>query len=158
MLFFLIIFFVGCDSVVNITRFPMYSYYFENGKASDVRLIGTCLDCSSNSLDTLIDTTVSSNESIFIMSGIELRPPYYNTPLFKSNGIEKCDSVYVLENGRQVNIFANPYTVSSDTIVDDSIYLLFQFNDLEVYALFETIEYKSDGPQPEEKKFKYMLD
>lgn len=147
--------FVGCNPEVD--RWPTYSYYLRNERNTSIQLIGICSECSNaNNSDTILDTTIASQNDLFLMSGLELVPPPFDAPMFKSNRIEHCDSVFILENGQEIAKFINPYKISA--IMEDSLRRIYDFDDVEVYVPFDTVEYDGDGPQPKEIYYRFLID
>ncbi len=146
---------VGCNS--DVDRWPTYSYYLRNGRNTSIQIVGICSECSnSNNSDTIFDTTIYSQNDLFLMSGLELIPPPFDAPMFKSNRIEDCDSVFILENGQEIAKFINPYKISAT--MEDSLRRIYVFDDVEVYVPFDTVEYDSDGPQPKEIHYRFLID
>ena len=54
-----------------------------------------------------------------------------------------------------VTKFINPYRLD---IIDDSLTQIFQFDNNDVYKIYNTIDYDSEGPQPKEVKYKYIIE
>lgn len=75
---------VGCNS--DVDRWPTYSYYLRNGRNTSIQIVGICSECSnSNNSDTIFDTTIYSQNDLFLMSGLELIPPPFDAPMFNLN-------------------------------------------------------------------------
>ena len=99
---------VSCNPEVD--RWPTYGYYLHNARNTSIQLVGICSECpNTNNSDTILDTSIASQNDLFLMSGLELVPPPFEAPMFKSNRIEDCDSVSILENGQEIAKFINPY-------------------------------------------------
>jgi hypothetical protein len=42
--------------------------------------------------------------------------------------------------------------------MEDSLRRIYVFDDVEVYVPFDTVEYDSDGPQPKEIHYRFLID
>jgi hypothetical protein len=115
------------------------------------------IDSSSTKVcDTLLNETVRASGTLFLLSGMQFESLRYDSHLFKSMGIEKCDTVFIYEAGTLSKVFINPYKDSS--AIPDSLASLFEFEDRTKYILFETIDFESYGPQPKENKYWYRIE
>ena len=142
----------------DVDRWPTYSYYLENGKYVPIRLLGIrdTVIGNTSKVDTIFNETVSPTSTLFLLSGVELIPPPFSAPMFKSIGIHECDTIYLFEENVISRFYVNPHKDSSP--VPDSLSILFQFDDRTKYISFETIEFNSEGPQPKEIKYKFRIE
>lgn len=145
-----------CGTLVH--RDATYSFHVENKCSNTINLIGLrCHDSTTTKNDTLIDTSITPNKSLLLLSGwLLVPPPFGDVPYYKSINIEECDSVFIFENDKLIKKYWN-YHKKEESVFDSST-LIFQFEDLDVYAPSDTILFETEGPQPKEIFFTYTIE
>ena len=135
-----------------IDRWTTYTYYLENSSGTTIRLVGyTAVHPESlSNIDTLIDTTISDGKSIVIVSGYGI-----GGPTFQSINSELCDTIQIFKDDVLFIQSWNFLKTSSD--VNDSVEKFYQFHNTQVYEPFDTVFFDTDGPQPQEIKYKFQI-
>lgn len=140
---------VSCET--DIERWTTHTYYLENGSDTTIRLLGfSVFGGNLPTVDTIVDTTISSGESIIIVSGYGI-----GGPTFQTIGAESCDTMKVFKNTTLVIQSWN--FLKTSVSVSDTAEKLYQFHNAQVYVPYDTVFFDSDDPQPKEIKYKFLI-
>ena len=104
--------------------------------------------------DTLLDTVLHMEYELHIYSG------YYGfdacVTIFSFN-IESFDSIFILKDGAYLYRCFNFRKDPSLTNIDSSSTVFFQFEKQDIWEPCDTTQYDSNGPQPKEILFRFVI-
>lgn len=151
-LMFICISIIGCGT--DVDRWTTYSYYVSNNTDSRIRIIGVSKIQTSSEIDTIIDTAISSEGQLHIYSGYD---GFDAGVTNYSLNIEKCDSIFILKGNVYLNRSFNYRKYPSLINIDSSSTVFFQFENQDTWLPYDTTEFESEGPQPKEIFFKFVV-
>ncbi len=143
---------LGCGT--DIDRWTTYSYYIVNNSNAEIKIIGVTQNDVPFEIDTLLDTALHRGDELHIYSG-------YNgfdagVTSFSLN-IESCDSIFILKDGAYLYRCFNFRKDPSLTNIDSSSTVFFQFEKQDIWEPCDTTQYDSNGPQPKEILFRFVI-
>ncbi|NLD26226.1 MAG: hypothetical protein GX661_02575 [Acholeplasmataceae bacterium] len=140
---------ICASCMTDVDRHTSHVYYVKNRSTSSIRLIGVQVK-QDNEVDTVFLEDVGLQDSLLLKIISVGFSGSYSDPL----QLDSCDTVFIMKGDAVYNKSANNPKHLQPL---DSSSVLFQFDNNEVWVESSRIEYESEGPQPKEIHFEYVV-